>query len=61
MPFGRVPGAGALLVLAVADEQAGVSNAVTSLEARMSEPARFPERWIAAVHVTIARARAQAT
>ncbi len=58
---GRVPGAGALLVLAVADEQAGVSNAVTSLEGWMSEPARFPERWIAAVHVMIARARAQAT
>ena len=58
---GRVPGAGALLVLAVADEQAGISNAVPSLEGWMSDPARFPERWITAVHVTIARARRQAT
>ena len=58
---GRVPGAGALLVLAVADEQAGISNAVTSLEGWMSEPARFPERWIAAVRVTLARAWGQAS
>ena len=56
---GQMPGAGALLALAVADEQAGISNAVTSLEGWLAEPARFPERWIEAVQVTIARARAQ--
>jgi hypothetical protein len=53
----RLPRTGGLLVAAVADEKAGISNAVTSLEGWMTDPARFPETWIAAVHTTLRKAR----
>lgn len=56
----RLPRAGELLVAAVADEQAGIANAVASLESWMTDPARFPEHWIAAGHATVRRAREQA-
>ena len=58
---GRLNGAGLLLVASVADEQAGITNAVASLESWMLDPARFPDTWIQAVRMTIRRAREQAT
>lgn len=58
---GRLKGAGLLLVASVADEQAGITNAVASLESWMLDPARFPDTWIKAVRMTIRKAREQAT
>jgi len=52
----RLPESGNLLIAAVADERAGVTNAVSSLEPWMIEPGRFPAHWIAAVHHLLAEA-----
>ncbi len=54
---GRLPGMGAILVSAAADEAAGVGRAVESVAGWAEDPARFPESWIAAVLHTIADAR----
>ena len=56
----RLPGTGALLVAAVADETAGVPTAVPSITGWMTDPSRFPARWIDAVTATISAARRQA-
>jgi hypothetical protein len=53
----RLPETGALLAAAVADEAAGLKRAVPSIAGWMTDPQRFPGRWIAAVEQTIARAR----
>ncbi len=53
----RLPETGALLVAAVADEKAGITRAVPSLADWMTDPSRFPSRWIDAVHSTLERAR----
>ncbi|MCG8350902.1 MAG: biliverdin-producing heme oxygenase [Chloroflexales bacterium] len=55
----RLPLTGFLLASAVADEHAGMTKAVTSLEGWLTEPSRFPKRWIEAVHATIQQAREQ--
>lgn len=51
---------GAVLVAAVADEAAGVPQAVESVTAWAADPQRFPQAWIDAVHATIEAARAVA-
>lgn len=52
---------GGILAAAVADECAGLSHAVTSVESWATDAERFPdEPWIAAVRETIAGARAAA-
>ena len=56
----RVRDMGGLLVAAVADERAGLGNAVTSLEHWATNPDCFPPEWIDAVRETIAEARAKA-
>ena len=56
----RVPGMGALLAGTVADERAGVPNAVVALESWACDPARFPRPWIDAVQAALAEARAAA-
>lgn len=55
----RLKGTGRILLSAVADEKAGIEQAVESLEGWMTDPSRFPERWITAVRDTLARARAR--
>ncbi|HSU13380.1 hypothetical protein [Longimicrobium sp.] len=55
----RLPNMGPLLVSAVADEAAGISQAVPQLESWATDPSRFPAEWIAAVHDTIQAARAR--
>jgi len=56
----RWPETGTLLVAAVADESAGITQAVTSIVGWMTDPTRFPDHWCAAVERTIAAAREQA-
>lgn len=51
---------GALIGAAVADEQAGVPRAVESLVEWLTNPARFPPRWLIAVEQTLVRARQSA-
>ena len=53
----RLPGTGALLAAAVADERAGVQNAVESLESWLTDATRFPPPWILAVRAVIQEAR----
>jgi hypothetical protein len=53
----RLPNMGRILVAAVADEAAEVANAVSSVQEWAADSARFPERWTAAVHATLANAR----
>ncbi|NIR53195.1 biliverdin-producing heme oxygenase [candidate division KSB1 bacterium] len=55
----RLNGAGAILVAAVADEQAGIKKAVTSLEEWMTDSSRFPKKWIDAVQVILRKTRRQ--
>jgi heme oxygenase len=57
----QLPHTGALLAAAVADERAGIVQAVPSLQGWMTDPARFPPRWIDAVHTTLQQARAVAS
>jgi hypothetical protein len=49
--------AGALIAAAVADERAGVPQAVDSLMEWLADPARFPAPWLGAVEQTLRRAR----
>ena len=51
---------GVLLVSAVADERAGITNAVSSLTSFLTDSSRFSSRWIRAVEAVIADARAAA-
>lgn len=55
----RLPETGALLAAAVADERAGLARAVPSISVWMTDPSRFPARWIDAVRGTIDRVRKQ--
>ncbi|MDQ5853280.1 MAG: biliverdin-producing heme oxygenase [Chloroflexota bacterium] len=57
----RLQGTGGLLVAAVADEKAGIKDAVASLESWMTEPSRFPSMWIEAVRMTLRKAREQSS
>ncbi|HEX2208128.1 MAG TPA: hypothetical protein VHG93_10635 [Longimicrobium sp.] len=54
----RLPRMGRILVAAVADEAAGIANAVESVESWATDSARFPERWTHAVRATLASTRA---
>ncbi len=54
----RLPRTGGLLASAVADERAGIRQAVPSIAEWMIDPTRFPEEWREAVSVTIEKARA---
>ena len=56
----RFPHTGALLACAVADELEGSDCAVESLRPWMTDAARFPAQWIAAVEATLVQARKQA-
>lgn len=53
----RLPNTGRILAAAVADEAAGIANAVESVEGWAADSARFPERWVAAVRAALATAR----
>lgn len=53
----RFPHTGTLLGCAVADELEGSDGAVTSLRPWMTDSARFPASWIAAVDAALAQAR----
>jgi heme oxygenase len=53
----RFPHTGALLVSAVTDEMEGSAGAVESLRPWMTDAARFPAEWIAAVEATLVQAR----
>jgi hypothetical protein len=52
----RLPRTGALIAAAVADERDAISRAVPSLASWLSDPTRFPERWVEAVALTIEEA-----
>jgi heme oxygenase len=52
-------GIGMLLVAAVSDAADGVPNAVESLAGWLTEPTRFPPRWIEAVRSTLDRVRGE--
>jgi heme oxygenase len=56
----RYPHTGALLGAAVADELEGCDGAAESLVSWLTDAARFPAAWIAAVTATLAQARRQA-
>ena len=51
---------GGILVAAVADERDGVELAVPSVVSWATDPERFGDDWIAAVHETVAEARVRA-
>ena len=53
----RLPGMGAILAAAVADEADGLAGAVRSVEEWAADRAAFPESWTSAVRATIAGAR----
>ena len=53
----RMRGTGGILASAVADDAAGIPRAVESLEGWMTDPDRFPARWIDAVRATLDDAR----
>lgn len=55
----RLPGMGALLAAAVADEADGHEAAVRSLAAWAADPALFPAEWTEAVGAAVADARAR--
>jgi hypothetical protein len=52
-----MPNCGGMLASAVADDQAGVAHALEAIEGWMTDPARFPEVWIAATRDILNRAR----
>lgn len=58
---GRYRNTGALIVSAVCDEAAGITEAVGSLTAWLTEPERFPVPWISAVTRTVELARTTLT
>ena len=51
---------GVLLISAVADELEGIEGTVENLRRWMTDPARFPADWIAAVEATLSQAQEQA-
>ncbi|MEI7731506.1 MAG: biliverdin-producing heme oxygenase [Verrucomicrobiota bacterium] len=51
---------GAMLVSAVADDLEGCEGAVASLQPWLTDPARFPAEWVAAVQNTLTQAQEQA-
>lgn len=51
---------GGILVAAVADERDGIGLAVPSVVSWATDPDRFGDDWIAAVHETVAEARVRA-
>ena len=53
----RLPGMGAILAAAVADEADGVAGAVQSVEEWAADRSSFPEGWTSAVRATVAEAR----
>lgn len=53
----RLPNMGRILAGAVADEAAGLANAVESVEPWATDSARFPDRWITAVRAALANGR----
>jgi hypothetical protein len=55
----KLPHMGRLLVSAVADEAAGIAQAVAQIESWATDPSRFPDEWISAVRATIEAARAR--
>jgi heme oxygenase len=55
----RLPRTGGLLAAAVAAEKGGLPQAVASIEGWMTDAARFPAEWAAAVRATIREAREQ--
>lgn len=57
---GAVREMGIVLAAAVADERAGVANAVASVEAWACDPAHFPAAWADEVRRTLAEGRAAA-
>ena len=56
----RLPHTGAMLGAATTDEREGVDGAVASLAYWLVDAERFGPEWIAAVHETLAEARARA-
>ena len=54
---GRFSKTGDLIVAAVCDQAAGVTDAVNSLLPWLIDPVRFPPQWIAAVSKTLERAQ----
>jgi heme oxygenase len=54
---GRFKGTGTLIVSAVCDQEAGITEAVTSLVPRVTDRERFSPKWIAAVLKTLEQAR----
>ena len=57
---GRVANMGQVFVAAVADERAGVAQAVDSVTAWACDPERFDAAWVSAVNATLAAARSGA-
>lgn len=55
---GRFRGTGKLIISAVCDQEAGIANAVGSLQPWLTDAARFSPQWIAAVLRTLEQARA---
>lgn len=55
---GSMKGTGYLIVSAVCDEKAGIATALPSIETWLMDAGRFGKEWCAAVHGTIAQARA---
>jgi len=53
----RLPYTGIMIACAAADEKGGRKGAVTSLHPWLTDPARFPATWIAAVESALAEAR----
>jgi heme oxygenase len=53
----RLSGMGSILVAAVADEAAGITRAVTSLQGWLTDSERFPPHWCEAVRTTLDHAR----
>lgn len=53
----RLPDMGRILAAAVADEAAGITRAVVSVEEWATDDRLFPDRWVRAVGRTIASAR----
>jgi heme oxygenase len=56
-PRGRLLRAGELIVSAVCDEAAGITEAVGSLLSWIADGERFSDRWIEAVNKTVEKAR----
>ena len=56
---GRFKGTGALIVAAVCDQDAGITEAVSSLQGWLTDPERFPDAWITAVADAVRSAQAE--